>query len=236
MTGYIHSIFSGGMADGPGIRCVIFLSGCPLRCLYCHNPDSWGKPRGKKWTVEEIVDEVLKYRSFYKFSGGGVTFSGGEPLMQPEFLAEALKACRARGIHTAVDTSGFANAEAVREVLKHTDLLLLDIKSYNPRVYKKVTGVSIDKTLEFLQISQEMRVPTWIRYVLVPGLTDGFADMRNLAEFLRGFDNIEKIEVLPFHKQGEYKWKTHNVPYELADTGPPSKELLDAAKEILEKM
>ena len=180
------------------------------------------------------MEEVLKYRSFYKFSGGGVTFSGGEPLLQPKFLAAALQVCRANGIHTTVDTSGYANPKDAREVLQHTDLLLLDIKSYNPQVYKKVTGVDIDKTLEFLRISQEIRVPVWIRYVLVPGLTDDFDDMRNLAEFLRGFDNIEKIEVLPFHKQGEYKWKTHNVPYELADTPPPSAELLAKAREIFE--
>ena len=232
ITGYIHSVYHGGMVDGPGIRSVIFLSGCPLRCLYCHNPDTWEKTNGDLLTVEHIVNEVLKYSSFHKATGGGVTISGGDPFAQFEFLLELLKACKAHGIHTAIDTSGYTGRDKAREALQFTDLLMLDIKSYNFETYEKITGVSIDRTLRMLDISRELNVPTWVRYVLVPGLTDNMDELKGLANFLRGYPNVEKIEVLPFHKAGEYKWKEHDIPYELEDTPPPTKEMLDAAKEI----
>lgn len=233
MTGYVHSIYNGGMVDGPGIRCVVFLSGCPLRCKYCHNPDSWEKTNGNLMSVNDVLEEVLKYRNYYKTSGGGVTISGGEPFMQVGFLKEILKACKAHGIHTAIDTSGYANIETATDVLQYTDLLLLDIKAGNPETYKHVTGVAIDKTLAVLALSHKLNVPTWIRYVLVPGLTDDMNDMKNLVEFLHTFSNIQKIDVLPFHKEGEYKWMNRGIPYELTDTLPPSPEQILEAKKIL---
>jgi len=231
-AGYVHSIYNGGMVDGPGIRCVVFLSGCPLRCKYCHNPDTWEKTNGNAMTVSDVVTEVKKYKSYYKF-GGGVTISGGEPFVQAGFLTEILKACKAQGIHTAIDTSGYANPEDVKNALAHTDLLLLDIKSFNPETYKNVTGVDIDKTLETLRLAKAQNIPTWIRFVLVPGLTDNMQDLNNLANFLEDYSNVKKIDVLPFHKSGEFKWKTHDIPYELADTQPPTEHMLEEARKII---
>ena len=231
--GYVHSIYSGGMVDGPGIRCVVFLSGCPLRCKYCHNPDSWEKTSGKLMTVDEIMEEVLKYRNYFKASGGGVTISGGEPFSQPEFLTEILKACKHNGISTAIDTSGYTSPCNAKEAFKYTDLLLLDMKAYYPENYKHITGVTIDKALATLELAKQLNLPAWIRYVLVPGLTDNKDELKDLAEFLRGFDNIKKIDVLPFHKEGEYKWYSRGIPYELADTQPPTRELVAEVKGIL---
>ena len=221
------------MVDGPGIRCVVFLSGCPLRCKYCHNPDTWEKQDGTTMTVEDVMAEVMRYKIYYQTSGGGVTISGGEPFMQPEFLTEILKECKTRGIHTAIDTSGYANLPDVNEALQYTDLLLLDIKAYDKENYKKVTGVEIDRTLAVLELSKERGIPIWVRYVLVPGLTDNMGEIINLAEFLRGYDNIKKIDVLPFHKNGEHKWEKRKLNYELGSTPPPSPEIVKLVKELL---
>jgi len=232
MEGYVHSIYSGGMVDGPGIRTVVFFSGCPLRCLYCHNPDTWKLKSGTKYTSEEIVKEVLKYKAFYK-TGGGVTVSGGEPFMQAEFLTEVLKGCKQNGIHTVVDTSGYANMETAREALRYTNLLLLDIKSFNPQVYEKLTGVEIQKTLDMLKLAREMNIPTWIRYVLVPDLTDDENELRELTTFLQDYPNVKKIDILPFHKSGEYKWKEQGIPYQLTDTQEPTMEAVERARQIV---
>jgi len=220
------------MVDGPGIRYVVFLAGCTLRCKYCHNPDTWKRTNGKLTTVGEIIKEILKYQSYFKFTGGGVTISGGEPLNQPDFLVELLKACREHGLHTVVDTSGSATVEVAERVFKYTDLLLLDIKSYNPQVFKEVTGVELKYSLDLLNISQRLNVPVWVRFVLVPGLTDNINDIKDLAAFLKGFSNVEKTEVLPFHKEGEYKWKNAGMTYELADTQPPSTQQVQAIQKI----
>ena len=235
MTGYVHSIYAGGMVDGPGIRSVVFLSGCPLRCKYCHNPDTWSKNSGKPMTVDECLTEILKYKSYFRFSGGGVTIAGGEPLSQPEFLIELLDACRAKGIHTAVDTSGYTSIKTAEKVLPHTDLLILDLKAFNPQTYKKVTGVEIDKTIDFLNVSKRLNIPTWVHFVLVPNLTDDLNELKQMAEFLKDFDNIEKIDVLPFHKNGEYKWEGHSTPYELANTQVPTKAQVEEAQRILKR-
>lgn len=233
VKGYVHSIYSGGMVDGPGIRTVVFLSGCGLRCKYCHNPDTWDKESGTIMTVDECAAEIMKYKSFYRFSGGGVTISGGEPLHQHDFLLALLKACRERGVHTALDTAGYTTMEQAEDILPHVDLLLLDIKSYNPETYKKLTGVSLDKTIAFIKTSQRLQVPTTIRYVLVPGLTDNLDDIKKLADFLSRFDNIEEIHVLPFHKQGEHKWEEISVPYELHDTPIPTQAQVEEVQRIL---
>lgn len=233
--GYIHSIETGGMVDGPGIRYVVFFSGCPLRCKYCHNPDTWKMKSGKLKTVEEIIKDALKYKNYLRFSGGGMTITGGEPFMQPKFMAELLKAARANGIHTAVDTSGYAAHSTVSEALDYTDLLLLDIKSINPDTFQNVAGVPIHRTLDLLEAANHKRIPVWIRFVLVPGLTDNVEDMKKMADFLRPYRNIEKIEVLPFHKMGEYKWEELGMDYELHDTPSPTAEQLDLAKSILAK-
>jgi len=230
--GFIHSIYTGGMVDGPGIRTVVFLAGCSLRCLYCHNPDTWYRMRGNSKTVAEILTEAKKYRSFYKFSGGGITISGGEPADQPYFLQELLKACRENNIHTTLDTSGCADIETATEILPHVDLLLLDIKAFDAEKYSQITSQKIERPLLTLRHAAELNIPAWIRYVLVPGLTDDLNEIRELSAFLKQFANIEKIDVLPFHKHGEHKWQELGYDYELADTQPPSEEFLSEVQEI----
>ena len=233
--GYIHSVETGGMVDGPGIRYVVFFAGCSLRCKYCHNPDTWKTSSGHLTTVEELIRDIKKYKSYLKHSGGGVTITGGEPFVQPDFLAELLAECKANGFHTVLDTSGHGDATSAENALKHTDLLLLDIKTINPTVYKDLTGGDLNRTLEVLKISEALKVPAWVRFVLIPGYTDNFDDIRKLAEYLRPFKNVKKVEVLPFHKMGEYKWETMNMPYELKDVEPPDVNTLNKAKEILVK-
>ncbi len=226
-TGIIHSIETCGTVDGPGIRFVIFTKGCPLRCLYCHNPDSRCIEDGEAISVDELMVEIEKYRSYFQFSGGGVTVTGGEPLMQPEFVKEIFQRCRQIGVHTALDTSGYINVEMAKPVLDYTDLVLLDIKSFDPQIYKKVTHVSIEPTLDFARYLNEIQKQTWIRFVLVPGLTDAFNNVKGLAEFVALFENVEKVEILPFHKMGEYKWQQLGYDYQLKNTEPPSQELLE---------
>lgn len=226
-TGIIHSIETCGTVDGPGIRFVIFTKGCPLRCLYCHNPDSRCIEDGEAISVDELMVEIEKYRSYFQFSGGGVTLTGGEPLMQPEFVKEIFQRCRQIGVHTALDTSGYISLKMAKPVLDYTDLVLLDIKSFDPKIYQKVTHVSIEPTLDFARYLNEIQKPTWIRFVLVPGLTDLFYNVNGLAEFVAPFENVEKVEVLPFHKMGEYKWQQLGYDYQLKNTEPPSQELLE---------
>ncbi|MCL2843361.1 MAG: pyruvate formate-lyase-activating protein [Oscillospiraceae bacterium] len=233
-VGYIHSVETGGMVDGPGIRYVVFFSGCPLRCKYCHNPDTWRMKDGHQTTVEEILRDMKKYQSYLRFSGGGVTITGGDPFSQPKFLMELLRACKHADFHVCLDTAGFTPADTVQAALAYTDLLLLDVKSYNPTVYQELTGVALAPTLETLRLAQEMGVPTWVRFVLVPGVTDDEDDIRALAGFLRGFSVIEKVEVLPFHKLGEFKWAELGLTYELANTPPPTEAELQRAQVMLE--
>ena len=233
LKGYIHSVETAGMVDGPGIRYVVFFSGCNLRCKYCHNPDTWNLEKGQLFSVEDVIRDIKKYRSYLHFSGGGVTVTGGEPFVQSQFLTELLKACKSEGFHTVLDTAGHVSTDVAQQVLQHTDLLLLDLKSKNPEVYKDVTGVQIASTLKVLALSRDMDVPVWIRFVLVPGLTDNEVDMQEMADFLKLFPNIQQVEVLPFHKLGEYKWAELGLSYTLKGTEPPTKEQIDRAREIL---
>lgn len=231
-SGRIHSVETCGTVDGPGIRFVIFTQGCPLRCLYCHNPDCRHIESGKTVTVEELIGEIRNYKSYFRFSGGGVTVTGGEPLMQPEFVREIFQACHGEEIHTALDTSGYVNLEVAKPVLDHTDLVLLDIKSFDPTIYKKVTNVSLEPTLNFARYLNEINKPTWIRFVLVPHLTDPIHNVQGLADFIAPFKNVEKVEVLPFHKMGEYKWEQLGYDYQLKQTEPPSLELIESVRNI----
>ncbi|MCL2047788.1 MAG: pyruvate formate-lyase-activating protein [Defluviitaleaceae bacterium] len=232
ILGLIHSVYTGGMVDGPGIRTIIFLAGCSLRCLYCHNPDTWYRMRGNKKTVKEMLEEIKKYSAYYKFSGGGVTISGGEPTDQPYFLKELLKACRASGIHTVLDTSGFANTQAAEDILPYVSLLLLDIKSFDPKTYTKLTSSKIERPLSTLDMAQRLKIPTWVRFVLVPGVTDDMGEIRKMAAFLKGFDVVQKVEVLPFHKHGEYKWQDLGYEYALAGVEPPAEGVLREVQEV----
>ncbi len=230
--GRIHSVETCGTVDGPGIRFVIFTQGCPLRCLYCHNPDSRNPKSGREITVDELIAEIGKYRSYMRFSGGGVTISGGEPLMQPEFVREICRRCQEMGIHTALDTSGCTSLKTVASVLDFVDLVLLDIKSFNPKTYFKVTNVSLSPTLKFARYLHSIHKPTWIRYVLVPNLTDNLADIHELCQFIATLSNIEKVQILPFHKMGEYKWQELEYDYQLQDTLPPTADQLSKVIEI----
>lgn len=235
MQGRIHSIETCGTVDGPGIRYILFTQGCPLRCKYCHNPDTWKIADGKEVTTDSLISEILSYKSYMQFSGGGVTVSGGEPLLQPDFVKDLFIKCKAHGIHTCLDTSGFISIDKARPVLDYTDLVLLDIKSYNPTVYKDLTGVPLDPTLAFANYLKERHIPVWIRYVLVPGLTDNMKDIEDLASFLSTLTNIQRVDILPFHKMGEYKWEQLGYKYALFDTEQPSKEVVEEAKSIFKR-
>jgi len=235
VIGRIHSLESFGTVDGPGIRFVVFMQGCPLRCQFCHNPDTWEVNKGTEYLPEQLAEEIMKYQSYMKFSGGGVTFTGGEPLLQAEFILEASKILKPQGITIAIDTSGYVWDNTVQELLEYTDLVLLDIKNYAPHQYEIVTGVSLAPTLYLLDYLREMSITTWIRYVLVPGLTDHLESIRQLSNYLDGYPNVSRIELLAFHKMGEYKWKELGLEYKLSNTLEPNGELLKEVKEIFEQ-
>lgn len=233
--GYINSIETFGTVDGPGIRYIIFLQGCLLRCKYCHNRDSWEKEDFKKIeTVEESFQNILKYKNYIKT--GGVTLSGGEPLFQTQYCLELFKLLKNENIPTALDTSGFIFNDEVKKVLEYTDLVLLDIKSINPITYKELTCVDLDNTLKFLDYLKLKDKKVWIRHVIVPTITDNDIDLENLANFLFNYKSIvEKIELLPYHTMGIIKWEKLNKDYPLKGIESLSKERLDNAKNIFKK-
>ncbi|MBC2606753.1 pyruvate formate lyase-activating protein [Pelagicoccus albus] len=228
--GHIHSVETCGTVDGPGLRYVLFLSGCPLRCQYCHNPDAQGRPAGSEKTAGEVLADVVKYKNFIK--RGGLTISGGEPLMQPEFVHALFRGAKEQGLHTTLDTSGFLGHRASDRLLDNVDLVLLDIKSFDPTTYKKVTGVTLSPTLEFAKRLDAKGIDVWIRFVLVPGLTDAEENIDGLAEFVSELGNVAKVEILPFHKMGESKYKQMDLPYHLADTSEPEPEEVERARSI----
>lgn len=231
-TAKIHSIETCGTVDGPGIRYIIFFQGCPLRCQYCHNPDTWNMSKGKKITLEELFKDIKKYKSFMKSSEGGITASGGEPLLQTEFLINLFKLCRENKIQTALDTSGNIFTDAQKELLKYTDLVLLDIKSFDAHVFKNLTTQELAPTIQFSDYLSENNIPAWIRFVLVPNLTDNKEHIKQMAKYISTLKNIKRVDVLPFHKMGEYKWEELEFKYKLQETSPPSAELLSEVKEI----
>lgn len=236
MNGYIHSFESFGTVDGPGIRFVVFMQGCPMRCLYCHNPDTWKGGVGKSFTAEEVAKTALKYKSYFT-GGGGVTVSGGEPLLQAEFVTELFKILKRAGVHTALDTSGilFNEGEPHKfdELLSVTDLVMLDIKHIDDTEHKKLTAHSNKSVLAFAKYLSDTGKPTWIRHVLVPGITDNDEYLSRLAEFVSTLKTVEKVEVLPYHNMGEVKYKNLGLDYPLKGTLPPEKERVLNAKRIL---
>lgn len=203
-----------------------------LRCQYCHNPDSRPIESGREMTVDEVMAEVVKYRSYMEASGGGITISGGEPLWQPEFVAEVCRRCQELGIHTALDTSGYPKFSEAQRVLEHVDLVLLDIKAFDPDIYHNVTGVSLTPTLTFAEYLKEIHKPTWVRFVLVPGLTDDFANVDGLARYVANLDNVELVEVLPFHQMGASKWEELNISYPLRDRPSATEEQVRWVEDI----
>lgn len=229
----IHSVETCGTLDGPGIRYIAFLQGCPLRCQYCHNPDTWDPSSGNLLTASEIVEDVKKYKSYIQASNGGFTASGGEPLLQSKFILELFKLLKDEGVHTAIDTSGYIYNDSVKEALEYTDLVLLDIKSINRDVFENITAVKIDNTLKLMDYLQSINLPVWIRNVIVPDLSDNLDDIDQLGKYLSGFSNIDRVELLPFHKLGEFKWEQLGLSYNLSETKPPSHELMQTAKDII---
>lgn len=234
-TGRIHSIESCGTVDGPGIRFVVFTQGCPLRCQYCHNPDTWKYSDGEEMTVEALMEEVVKYKSYMRFSGGGITITGGEPLMQLEFVSELIHACKKEGIHTAIDTSGYIFNDKAKRIIDEVDLVLLDIKHIEAKQYEYITGAKLQPTLDFLDYLGSINKPVWVRYVLVPTLSDQPEAIEALAKYLSQYNNIEKIELLPFHKMGEYKWESLGLEYRLKDIPEPDNMAIVDAMAILKQ-
>lgn len=230
-VGFVHSFDVSTGVDGPGTRFVAFLAGCPLRCRYCHSPDTWYQRNGRVTTVDELVLEIRRYERFIKVAGGGVTLSGGEPLQQAPFTAAVLRRCKEMRLHTALDTSGYLGDRATPELLDATDLVLLDVKSWDPATYRRVTRTGeVAPTLRFARRLAERGTPIWIRFVLVPGLTDEVANVAGIADFVATLPTVQRVEVLPFHRLGAHKYREMGIAYPCADTEPPTGELLDRVR------
>lgn len=230
----VHSIESFGTVDGPGIRFVLFLQGCSLKCKYCHNRDTWDMTLGEEKTLEEIIEKVKRYKTYMKLSGGGVTVTGGEPLLQVKFLIEFFKRLKEENINTCIDTSGMFNiTEDIKEVLKYTDLVLLDIKHIDDEKCKDLVGFSNKKELEFARYLSENNKKMWIRQVLVPGYTDDEKDLIKLKEFLATLKTVEKVQILKYHSMGKYKWEKLGQKYELEGVRDATLEDEERAKKIL---
>ncbi|MCR4903721.1 MAG: pyruvate formate lyase-activating protein [Butyrivibrio sp.] len=240
MVGRIHSLESFGSVDGPGIRYIIFLQGCDMRCRYCHNADTWKHEdeHNQLMEADELLDKAERFRSYWR-EEGGITVSGGEALLQIDFLLELFKKAKERGINTTLDTSAqpFTRQEPFfskfEELMKYTDLLLLDIKHIDPEEHKKLTGHSNENILDCARYLSDINKPVWIRHVLVPGITENDEYLRKTRAFIETLSNVQKIEVLPYHSLGQYKWEELGIPYTLKDVEAPSAESKDHAEKIL---
>ena len=231
-VGRVHSWELVTGLDGPGTRLTVFLSGCVLRCQYCHNPDTWRLSDGRLTTLDKLMDRIARRAAALKVMHGGVTLSGGEPLIQRPFVTNVLRRCKELGLHTALDTSGFLGMRAEDELLDLVDLVLLDVKAGRPETYRTVTGRELAPTLRFGRRLRDRGTPIWIRYVLVPGLTDGEQDVRIVADYAASLGEVvQRVEVLPFHQMGKNKWKALEIPYPLEHTMPPSDELVTRVRE-----
>ena len=237
MIGHIHSTESFGTVDGPGVRFVVFFQGCPLRCKYCHNPDTWQFGKGHEMTAEELMKEYDSYKEFFK--SGGITATGGEPLAQPEFLAELFSLAKSKGVHTCLDTSaGVYNPSEhsrIDEALKYTDLVMLDIKHIDPEEHKKLTGIDNRNVLAFAEHLRDLNIPVWIRHVVVPGITDDDDELFRLGEYLSTLTNLKALDVLPYHDMAKSKYAELGLEYPLGDTPPLPKERAVHAREIIMK-
>jgi pyruvate formate lyase activating enzyme len=225
--GYCHSYETSSRYDGPGLRAVLFVSGCLLRCSYCHNPDTWHLKDGSYMPVQQVIDRIKSFAPALVSLNGGLTISGGEPMVQLAFTRRIFNAAREMGLHTAIETSGFLGDRADASYLSAIDLVLLDIKSSDPETYRRVTGRDLAPTLRFAERLASMGKPVWVRFTLVPGATDDPANVAGIAKFVAPMKNVEWVEVQPFHQMGEFKWKAMNLEYRHADTPPPTRELVN---------
>lgn len=234
--GRIHSLETFGTVDGPGIRFVLFMQGCALRCLYCHNPDTWNKGEGREVTVEEILSEIEPYIPYYSRSEGGLTVSGGEPTLQAPFVAELFREVKERwNLHTALDSSGFCDPADAGELMKYTDLVLLDLKEMDAERHEALTSRSNERIHRFAHYLNEIGKPVWARFVLVPGLTDSEDNLTRLGAFIEPMKNIEKLEILPYHRLGVYKWETLGLDYKLKDVPEATQDDVARAEKWVEE-
>ena len=231
LVGYVHSYEVGTTVDGPGLRFVAFLSGCLLRCQYCHNPDTWHKRNGHPVTVSAAMRQIGKYAKVLNITKGGITLSGGEPMVQRPFMTRIFRRCKELGLHTCLDTSGRMGDRMTDQDMMDIDLHLLDIKSGDPEIYKKVTHQPLQPTLDYAKRLSALGRPMWIRYVLVPGLTDGFDNVEKVADFCAGLKTIERVEILRFRQLGSDKWTKLGLEYPLANCEAPSAELSERVRE-----
>jgi pyruvate formate lyase activating enzyme len=225
--GFLHSFTTGSTVDGPGVRVVAWTTGCMWRCLYCHNPDTWTMSNGLPVTVQKAAEQLRKYRHGLKVMAGGFTLSGGEPLMQHRFAVKLFTAAKAMGIHTALDSNGFYGDRVTDDELQQIDLVLLDIKTWDPERHRRLTGMDVGPTLAFAERLARLKRTIWLRYVLVPGLTDDPADIAQTAGFAGRLGNVARVDVLPFHQMGKYKWKQLGMDYTVAAVEPPDASLVE---------
>lgn len=239
ILGNIHSVESFGSADGPGVRYIVFLKGCNMRCKYCHNPDTWAKEGGTMQTPEEVLNKALRYKAYWK-NNGGITVSGGEALLQIEFVTELFRLAKEKGVHTCLDTSGnpFTREEPFftkfNELIKYTDLFMLDIKHMDPEAHRELTAQDNANILDMARYLSDNGKHMWIRHVLVPGITDSEEQLRTLRAFVDTLETVDRVEILPYHTLGVFKWKELGIPYQLEQVELPSQEQVKRAKEILE--
>lgn len=227
--GFLHSFTTGSTVDGPGVRVVGWTTGCHWRCRYCHNPDTWTMSNGIPVTIDRATEELRKYRYGLKIMSGGFTLSGGEPLMQDRFVVKLFTATKAIGIHTALNTNGGLGSRLSDAELEQIDLVIMDIKTWDPERHRQLTGMDNSQTLAFARRLAERRKPIWLRFVLVPGLTDNHDDIVQIARFAASLGNVERVDVLPFHQMGRFKWKELKLNYTLNDVQPPTSEVVEHA-------
>ena len=237
-VGYVHSLESFGSVDGPGVRYVIFLSGCTMRCQFCHNPDTWKIGSGTPYEADTLLRQALRYRTYWG-EKGGITVSGGEPLLQIEFLIDLFQKAKQKGVHTTLDTSGAPFTEEdpfysrFLELMKYTDLVMLDIKQIDDDMHRVLTGHTNTNILRMAQVLSDLNKPVWIRHVLVPGGSDDDDCLHRLADFIHTLHNVERVEILPYHTLGTFKWESLGIPYPLAGVNPPSQDRIENAEKIL---
>lgn len=236
IKGHVHSLETFGTVDGPGIRFVLFMQGCLLKCQYCHNPDTWGLNEGKEMTVEEVLAEIEPYLSYYRSSGGGLTVSGGEPTLQFPFVTQVFQEAKRRwNLHTTLDSNGYNEPDKIRELLESTDLVLLDLKHINDEKHIKLTGKSNERTLKMARWLSDNGRKMWIRHVYVPGIHEEEEDLLNLGRFIGTLNGVEKFEILPYHQMGVYKWEALGKTYPLEGVPSPTEAEVERAYRLIEE-